>query len=59
MALLRNVETTVYDTYNNFFPQKPFILYIITETVPFNNFSSQASIMPREINTTLDKDFLT
>ena len=40
------------------FPQKPFILYRITETVPFNNFSYKASIMPREINTTLDKDFL-
>ena len=53
---MRNVETTVYDTHN--FPSKPFILYKITETVPFNNFSYKASIMPREINTTLDKDFL-
>ena len=53
---MRNVETTVYDTHN--FPSKTLYFVQITETVPFNNFSYKASIMPREINTTLDKDFL-
>ena len=54
---MRNVETMTL----TIFPQKPFILYIITETVPFNYIISapRASIIPREINTTFDKDFLT